>query len=100
MESKHTPGPWETSKVKGLHVTHIFKTMPCSTLIAQTEGLNNEADAHLIAAAPELLEALKELLAHEGERSYDNGIGYETDSIALEKAKNIARSAIDKAEGK
>jgi hypothetical protein len=53
----------------------------------------------LYAAAPDLLEALKELLAHEGERDDRNGAGLELDSSELEAAKAKARAAIEKAEG-
>lgn len=69
METKHTPGPWYYSKVEELGSTHFY--------IAQQEGAPytpnysdvsfstcsgeyvdiQEANARLIAAAPELLEA-------------------------------------------
>lgn len=46
----------------------------------------------------ELLKALEALLEHEGERSV-NGIGLESDSEALEKAKANASTAIARAKG-
>lgn len=73
MTTKHTPGPWIW--------TDRFYTMsgePCMTLLGDNEsygilctdgisnspqGIGNEANARLIAAAPELLEALREIMA-------------------------------------
>lgn len=68
--SKHTPGPWETTK-KFDHQNHIdvqHKNLntpgAASGVIArvtcrQTWHDEQAANAHLIAAAPELLEALQ-----------------------------------------
>lgn len=52
----------------------------------------------LFAAAPELLEALQLILKHEGEIKI-NGIGIESDSDNLEKAKLLAMNAIAQAKG-
>lgn len=49
--------------------------------------------AKLMAAAPDLLNALVAMLEHEGERDV-TGIGIECDSDKLEKAKIMARAAI------
>ena len=57
MKTKHTPGPWEvkpSDKVGRLHVTgrinEVSEIVVCDT--------DNEANAKLIAAAPDMLEAL------------------------------------------
>jgi len=79
--SKHTPGPWLAQGryigVKG-HMSYIGE---CSD---QNGNWTNEpmavANAHLIAAAPELLEALKDMGARYG-------------------LTDLARAAIAKAEG-
>jgi hypothetical protein len=63
--------------------------------ISEEEAL---ANGRLFAAAPDLLEACKDLLEHEGAREV-NGIGMECDSVALERAKQLARAAVAKAEG-
>jgi len=66
-----------------------------------SRGLLNETDQanlRLIAAAPELLEALVELLEHEGQRVV-NGIGLEEDSDELRAVKEQARAAIARARG-
>lgn len=91
--SKHTPGPWYVSKRNPLRVIEsgprAITLATCSTLgrgvtaeNAQTEA---EANARLIAAAPELCEALRNLLAvHEGEGG------------TLPNATGMARAALAK----
>jgi hypothetical protein len=63
--SKHTPGPWEvnytkaTTQIKPNDGHGIVATIPVR--YSKTDNLaENAANARLIAAAPELLEALKE----------------------------------------
>jgi hypothetical protein len=53
---KHTPGPWR-------RVNHIIKHGPDYVAIVLCEQFTKEdqANADLIAAAPELLEALEEM---------------------------------------
>lgn len=64
MEIKHTPGPWEKgkgntiTKSDGLKIT--LKSPQAAAPEAETEERISH-DARLIAAAPELLEALIEL---------------------------------------
>ena len=96
MSNKHTPGPWTITVYppddddaedlcayidgNGTHVSHC---MP-------PDGANKElrdANARLIAAAPELLEALK-LIA-----------SAENSALDLAYCKGIARAAITKATG-
>ena len=68
--SKHTPGPWEIQRDSGLH---IYITQPSDTpnrvpgYYAEirrftTDSEQVEANARLIAAAPDLLEACEQLL--------------------------------------
>lgn len=87
---KHTPGPWQIEDhgslyVSTMHPVPVFELVPLV-------GLPDEhrANARLIAAAPELLEAAKRLEAEFG--------------LALNKktmeAVHFARSAIAKAEGR
>ena len=96
MTSKHTPGPWYWS--------HDYKTcdgratwsligsdgygiLSCDGEENSPQGLNDGANARLIAAAPELLEALKAVLANS------------LDSKGLADAHKQARDAIAKATG-
>jgi hypothetical protein len=58
--SKHTPGPWQ------VHCSHIYTADPERALLAQVFNPGSKAsdyplveNARLIAAAPELLAALK-----------------------------------------
>jgi hypothetical protein len=72
-ETKHTPGPWEIrffverdelqSPIgEMLYITSAMGQIP----IARTDSSNigYEANARLIAAAPEMYEALKKLVEH------------------------------------
>jgi len=53
--SKHTPGPWMVSS-NGAAVVDTA-THGQELIIVQERGVDSEANARLIAAAPELLEA-------------------------------------------
>ena len=69
---KHTPGPWSLETVRtSVGVCHQIGPLGCSTKLKsaclyddcysdRARDLQLLADARLIAAAPELLEALKE----------------------------------------
>ena len=63
-ETNHTPGPW-TYTTNPENTRFIIDSEPAHA-IACTAGFesNNEANARLIAAAPELLESAKELASH------------------------------------
>ena len=68
--SKHTPGPWTAPEASGLITGYIWAHEPYGGIVAQVEDggqvpydqEQRKANAHLIAAAPELLEALKSLV--------------------------------------
>lgn len=92
--SKHTPGPWEIEE--HYHFGYRWISGPEHSQLAQVvwcmeyedRSLGCEANAHLIAAAPELLEALENLLkVHEGEGGTQHHAG------------DMARTAIAKAKG-
>jgi hypothetical protein len=85
--NKHTPGPWSVSEINAANNVdefHIFIEPNVAIIERKIEGQNecDMPDALLIAAAPELLEALQLVL-------------HSKDAIALEKA----RAAIAKALG-
>lgn len=89
-EQKHTPGPWKEADYfiwpsNGGNVQFPIHARKRGRIAL---ALTKQADARLIAAAPDLLEALQNLLAvHQGE----GGTKYH--------AGDIARAAIAKATG-
>jgi hypothetical protein len=66
-EFKGTPGPWVSRPILGENFRVVIKARSAPGGIALTlRGLGEieeDANAHLIAAAPELLEALQDTLA-------------------------------------
>lgn len=90
---KHTPGPWHLTK--GLYgkedeitIWGVKNEEGCSGFIGTLGNMQgeDEANANLIAAAPELLEALEILVK-------------QPDTYSVEKAFVKARAAIAKAKG-
>ena len=81
MSAKHTPGPWRVGREGGVG----FFIVPVGALVH--DGYERcAADACLIAAAPELLEALELVLAQD-------------DGDLTVGARTAARAAIAKARG-
>jgi ATP:corrinoid adenosyltransferase len=62
MSGKHTPGPWLAA---GKHITQDDGGVIAYTTAYAKPTPRQLADARLIAAAPDLLEALQEVLKHE-----------------------------------
>ncbi|CAN0620436.1 conserved protein of unknown function [Burkholderia multivorans] len=64
-EIKHTPGPWTVHHRMRDCVTFEGRDGTENLFLENIDGYyacQNEADAHLIAAAPDLLEALREVI--------------------------------------
>ena len=80
--AKHTPGPWHVAS--GCQIRSAKDQIAKAWMMRNGEGL---ANAHLLAAAPELLEALELMID-----THDEG-GWPTASIT------IARAVITKAKG-
>jgi hypothetical protein len=107
MKSKHTPGPWKasiTAERLGEKRTFIYsetkekqdrseyRPAPLVTILEVcVDKDEHEANAALIAAAPELLAAVEIGL---------NAIENEYPAGEMEKLKGILRAAIAKATGK
>lgn len=97
VQAQHTPGPWEV-----LAGTIVQEQNNGPTITSLKESLDDRhhdffeirANARLIAAAPELLEALKELAGVE----FRHGSQAERNRQFAE-AQAAARAAIAKAEG-
>jgi hypothetical protein len=84
--SAHTPGPWDVADTDDSLIT---KGRTKIAMTFEVEGdVWGAANARLIAAAPELLFALKNLLAV---KNGEGGTAFDSDEIA--------RAAIAKAEG-
>jgi hypothetical protein len=74
MESKHTPGPWQIYKDRNRidrypGIDGVTRTVIVFGVDGESNGVRGQnyeeslANAHLIAAAPELLDALELLVA-------------------------------------
>lgn len=93
MTTQHTPGPWNVSeefdgtsiKAGLFHVTHTIQA--CGFHEPEVDKAVTQSNAHLIAAAPELLALLIELVDMEGSQPGTSAWG------------DKARSAIAKATG-
>lgn len=108
MSAQHTPGPWSLNtqyadiEVRGPAESGVLVTVMAPWGIAADGPNPQPANARLIAAAPELLEALKELSAMYAS-TWDRvggdlvmmGGGIER----FEAAHQVARDAIAKAAG-
>lgn len=77
--SQHTPRPWRLEQVgwEGQYIYGKDKRVPgvdrfIASVSLQFDGA--EANARLIAAAPELLEACKQVIAHRAKDYLDNTI--------------------------
>lgn len=86
MSNKHTPGPWHVEKHG---CTYEIWPKDSGQTHTNLGTARTKADATLIAAAPDLLAALKEML------SIDD---WQDEEIAPKQLINKARAAIAKAE--
>jgi len=89
-ETKHTPGPWERQGIAiGSETGSAFDAI-CYLDILSRDREQREANARLIAAAPDLLAALEGMLARYA--SHESGQNDQNEPAA-------ARAAIAKATG-
>lgn len=89
--SKHTPGPWHRNIRANGHYPVVFagRNQHVATATQQTDPAETEANIDLIATAPELLQALRELI--------EAATHHQADAAA---ALAQARAAVAKAEGR
>ena len=90
----HTPGPWSVEAIYALLRFGRKSGGSWDDIGEEHEFFPDEDDANLIAAAPELLEALEEIVASNPSIAI-NSSGWMEYVRAIEKA----RSAIGKARG-
>ena len=90
-EKRYTPGPWRLGRG---HKTGTPRTvMPVLRRDSLIRSQNYEANAHLIAAAPDLLEALESIQA------WVTDEGFEDTHEGVAEICAQARAAIAKAHG-
>ena len=92
--SKHNSGPWKTT-----HTEQMGYRVSDSTgwgVAVVLKDVNDKANAHLIAAAPEMLDALEELVELKDRR---HSLPAEIYQESREKAWNKCRAAIAAAKG-
>jgi hypothetical protein len=91
--SAHMPGPWVVTRGTEWWDREVWTGGPsytqpiCKLSESESERSQIEANARLIANAPELLEALKDLLAYlqEGIGDYESGEAFKA-RLAIAKA--------------
>lgn len=91
-KAQHTPGPWKVSRtgeelqISAISTPGYFAVIRGACAGAHEQG---EANARLIAAAPELLEALEELVGWLAEARLEMGghIGLDDARAAIAKAR-------------
>jgi len=103
MKGTHTPGPWSShpncKEGKGTASWSIISDDSFATIaIVYKESIpsQQESNAKLLAAAPELLSALDYLLLHTVDDNLKHGIGLTENE---EEARQRALDAIAKAKG-
>ena len=100
MTTKHTPGPWKAHPTglarSGLPEYEIHWS-DIGECIA--ERVHGEAEAHLIAAAPELLKALREVAQTLAWHQHGECRGFSDYLFSTADALSMARAAIAKATG-
>ena len=88
-KAKHTPGPWNIVPVFAGYAINGYRIYAGDEIVARTHAVDegyDEANATLISAAPDLLQALKRLVAR-------------VDPDYTEAETLEAKAAIDKALG-
>ena len=109
MSAQHTPGPWDLDRsgfireARGPDGCGILIASACDLSRSASEG---EANARLIAAAPELLAALEALcrefsVVRRDLSRIDNNAGHDSshEREAAKEVLRLARAAIAKARG-
>ncbi len=97
-KAKHTPGPWKHDYTNSAKLTYVCISAVDGSngntcVIGQCAGPDNEANAKLISAAPDLLRALEMIVDSDmAQREEDEG------EISTELSH--ARAAIEKAHGR
>ena len=84
-QPKFTPGPWRYASRNVNEIMTTFHGVQIGRSYIDVATENEKADAHLIAAAPELLEALEAIMENDGTMMRPNCIDKARDAIAKAK---------------
>ena len=84
-ETKFTPGPWSFRRNYGSSLD-FFGEDGARAIVCEVRLINQEANAHLIAAAPELYRLLDEALSYTSCESWSPSLTDEIEA-ALVKAR-------------
>ena len=96
--TKHTDGPWNVSKIGNNYDQYMIYAEDDQAGCNIATGINGEANAYLIAAAPDMLEALKECVTQEGACCFARD-SKEYMKRRLNAITEMAEAAINKAKG-
>ena len=95
MKGQHTAGPWTITRGShdgALYVIAGSDPSRAEVIAHRTTCPNWEANARLIAAAPDLLEALKALLR---ESVSESGVALRPSPNTIAAAQAVVRKAVD-----
>ena len=93
--SAHTPGPWRVDRSGALLGVNVVAPTDWICKVGLSDRPNVMEDARLIAAAPELLEAMESALPHVENDALEQGVNPDEDAVVIQ-----ARAAIAKARGR
>jgi hypothetical protein len=95
--TQHTPGPWRVDTMRHSAKSEVFVIPGVCVVTGATTEADSEANARLIAAAPELLAVLREIAEHMPVSAPPS----QRDIANLQRAvMPRARAAIARAEGR
>lgn len=107
--TEHTPGPWRVERSPNRRILCVFGGESFATWICGELQADNEtridtgeclANAHLVAAAPEMLAALRFILEHIADKERGPRDLYPAFGLNSSRAVEMTRDAIAKAEGR
>jgi predicted metal-binding protein len=90
--SKHTPGPWIARRMACQSDSHTFNSEVVTTEGECVVSLVRKADSQLIAAAPDMLEALELALIALGDEPHCDYGNCDDDCIACRIESAIAKA--------
>ena len=87
MTTKHTPGPWRYEAGRDGRPPYVIRGTEGGFVVVGMTADRQEADARLIAAAPEMFEALSVLYAVAAEQLGDDWAAVTNAAAVIRKAR-------------